>query len=76
MAETTKTTRKTPARPRKTAAKAKPVASETAERKPVMVSNDEIRKLAHQYWIDGGRREGRHHEDWARAERELRSRAS
>lgn len=76
MPETTKTTRKAPAKPRKTAAKAKPVATETAETKPVMVPHEEIRKLAHKYWIEGGHREGHQHEDWARAERELRGRAS
>jgi hypothetical protein len=74
--ETTKTTRKAPAKPRKTAAKAKLVATETTENKPVVVSPEEIRKLAHQYWIDGGHRQGHQHEDWARAEAELRKRAS
>jgi hypothetical protein len=73
MPETTKTTRKAPAKPRKTAAKAKPATTETTNG---MVSHEEIRKLAHKYWIEGGHREGHHHEDWARAERELRGKAS
>jgi hypothetical protein len=78
MAETTKAP-KAPAKPRKTAAKAKktsPETAETIELKPVPVSHDEIRRLAHQYWIDGGHRHGHQHEDWARAEAELRRRAS
>jgi hypothetical protein len=72
MPEATKS-RKTPAKPRKTTAKAKPEATET---RAVTVTPEEIRKLAHQYWIDGGHREGHHHEDWARAEADLRKRAS
>jgi hypothetical protein len=84
MPEETKP-RKAPAKPRKTTAKAK---LEVAETKPVTASNEkpvavshtvsheEIRRLAHQYWIDGGHRQGHQHEDWARAEAELRRRAS
>lgn len=75
MAETTKA-RKTPAKPRKTAAKSTPIATETKESKSVTLSHEEIRKLAHQYWIEGGHRQGHQHEDWARAEAELRRRAS
>jgi Protein of unknown function (DUF2934) len=75
MAETIKA-RKTPAKPRKTAVKAKPNGTEATETKPVTVSHEEISKLAHRYWIEGGHREGHQHEDWARAERELRGRAS
>jgi hypothetical protein len=76
MSETTKTTRKAPAKPRKSAAKATPVTAETIETRPVTVSHEEIRKLAHQYWIDGGHRHGHQQEDWQRAEQELRRRAS
>jgi hypothetical protein len=72
MPETTKA-RKTPAKPRKTAVKA---ITEATENKPVTISHEEIRKLAHQYWIDGGHRQGHQQEDWARAEAELRRRAS
>jgi hypothetical protein len=87
MPETTKP-RKAPAKPRKTAAQANPEAAETKpvmgtkpvafphESKAVAVSHEEIRRLAHQYWIDGGHREGHQKEDWARAEAELRRRAS
>jgi hypothetical protein len=71
MTETTKA-RKTPAKPRKTAAKAKPTTEPTS---PAPVSQEEIRKLAHRYWIEGGHRVGHQHEDWARAEAELRRRA-
>ena len=75
MAETTKA-RKTPAKPRKTAAKVKPITTEAAETKLVTVHHEEISRLAHQYWIEGGHRHGHQHEDWARAEAELRRRAS
>jgi hypothetical protein len=103
MEETTKKTRKAPARPRKTAAKkaapeAKPVAlaapepaahgeaaempavatngnaSHAAAAKPV--SRDDIAQLAHKYWAERGRQDGHHVEDWLRAERDLRQRAS
>jgi hypothetical protein len=73
MTETTKT-RKAPAKPRKTAAKkATPVQTEI---KAVNVPEDEIRRLAHQYWIDRGHHHGNPEEDWHRAEQELRKRAS
>jgi hypothetical protein len=80
MAEATKP-RKAPAKPRKTTAKAKSEVAEitpvtASHETPVTVSHDEIRKLAHQYWIDGGHRQGHQHEDWARAEADLRRRAS
>jgi hypothetical protein len=75
MPETTKA-RKTPAKPRKTATKTKSAAVEATETKVVAFSYDEIRSLAHQYWIEGGHRDGHHREDWARAEAELRRRAS
>ena len=88
MAETTKTS-KTPAKPRKTAAKkAAPEKTVTvaengatlghtnqvdpAQAKPVNVSREEIAKLAHRYWIESGRPQGRHEEHWYRAEQELR----
>ena len=81
MAETTKT-RKAPAKPRKTAAKkATPgvtdmMAVNGNETKPVHVSEEEIRRLAHQYWIERGHRHGNPEEDWHRAEIELRKSAS
>lgn len=87
MAETTKTS-KTPAKPRKTAAKKVETKTVTvaengaslgntnqvnpAQAKPVNVSREEIAKLAHKFWIDGGRQHGKHEEHWYRAEQELR----
>lgn len=40
--------------------------------KPVNLSREEIAKLAHKYWIEGGRQHGKHEEHWFRAEQELR----
>jgi hypothetical protein len=71
MAETTKA-RKTPAKPRKTASKAVP----ETETKPVSISKEAIAKLAHQFWAERGHKHGSPEEDWLRAERELRKRAS
>jgi hypothetical protein len=34
-------------------------------------SYDRIQELAYQYWVADGRRHGKHHEHWLRAEREL-----
>ncbi len=41
-----------------------------------MVSPEEIAKLAHKYWAERGHQHGHHEEDWLRAERELRGKAS
>ncbi len=41
----------------------------------VQPSHEDIAKLAYQYWIEGGRRQGTAEEDWRRAERELRHRS-
>jgi Protein of unknown function (DUF2934) len=38
------------------------------------ISHDAIAKLAHSYWVARGHQGGNPHEDWIRAERELRSR--
>lgn len=43
-----------------------------AQAKPVNISREEVAKLAHKYWIDGGRQHGKHEEHWYRAEQELR----
>jgi hypothetical protein len=43
---------------------------------PRMVSQDEIRNLAHKYWVERGRPHGGHEQDWYRAEQELRGKAS
>ena len=40
------------------------------------VSQDEIARLAHQFWQERGHKHGHHIEDWHRAENELRRRAS
>jgi hypothetical protein len=63
---TSKGLEKTSAKPRKTSTK-NPVAPP---------SYQDIAKLAQRYWIDRGRPEGTPEEDWLRAERDLRGRAS
>lgn len=76
MAETTK---KTPAKPRKAAAKKATVTEISAHAAPsheVAPSYEEVAKLAHQYFIDRGHRHGHHVEDWIRAEQALRGKAS
>ena len=40
------------------------------------ITHDQVALLAHRFWIEGGRAHGRHEEDWFRAERELRAKAS
>ncbi len=40
------------------------------------ITHDQVALLAHRYWIERGRAHGRHEEDWFRAERELRAKAS
>jgi hypothetical protein len=72
MTETTKV-RKTPAKPRKTVAKAKPAAATNGH---TAISQDEIARLAHKYWAERGHKHGHAEEDWLRAEQELRGRAS
>jgi Protein of unknown function (DUF2934) len=39
-------------------------------------SRDEIARLAHRFWKERGGHHGSHEQDWYRAERELRGRAS
>ncbi|MFP5276651.1 MAG: DUF2934 domain-containing protein [Acidobacteriota bacterium] len=48
---------------------------------PVSISShapsyEEVAALARKYWAEGGYREGHHEEDWFRAERDLRAKAS
>jgi DNA relaxase NicK len=43
-----------------------------AQAKPMNVSREEVAKLAHKYWIESGRQDGKHEEHWYRAEQELR----
>lgn len=40
------------------------------------VPHDQIAQLAHRFWAERGGQHGYHLEDWYRAERELRSKAS
>jgi len=40
------------------------------------VSQEEVAVLAHRFWAERGYQHGHHHEDWLRAERELRGKAS
>ncbi len=66
----------TPRKPGKTATK-------TAKKRPapmkephVMVSREEIARLAHKFWAERGHQDGHHEEDWFRAEQELLGKAS
>jgi hypothetical protein len=72
MAETVKKA-KAPAKPRKTTAK-------KAAAEPVSInggpSHDQIAELARKYWAERGYTDGKHEEDWLRAEQELRAKAS
>ncbi len=48
----------------------------TAKATPISVSREEIAMLAHRFWIERGGQHGSHEDDWVRAERELRGKAS
>ena len=72
MAETVKKA-KAPAKPRKTAAKK---IGEAGAPQPVLVSHEEVAKLAHRFWAERGHNHGQHVDDWFRAEQELRGKAS
>jgi Protein of unknown function (DUF2934) len=72
MADTVKKA-KAPAKPRKTADK-KVTAGTTPS--VVMPSQEEIRKLAADYWAQRGFQDGYAEQDWFRAEQELRQKAS
>ena len=83
MAENVKKPRTTTAKPRKAATKktngvgADPaVENHHANGQERSVNHDEIARLAHSYYQERGGRHGYHVDDWIRAERELRSRAS
>lgn len=39
-------------------------------------THEEVSALAHRYWIERGRQDGYHEQDWLRAEEELRGKAS
>lgn len=85
MADKTQSATTTP-KPRKTAAKKKAadapsnVTEITVTREQMTVSReiprDQIAQLAHQLWNDRGRQHGKDAEDWFRAERLLRGKAS
>ncbi len=40
------------------------------------ISHDQVAKLAHRFWNERGQTHGHHEEDWFRAEKALRSKAS
>ncbi len=40
----------------------------------VQPTHEDIARLAYQYWVEGGQRQGTAEDDWQRAERELRRR--
>ena len=67
---------------KKAKAAAKPKATESKTKKvttPVTSigpSPEEIARLAHKYWAERGFQHGQHDQDWLRAERELRGKAS
>lgn len=53
--------------------------TEHSKKKPLtqaQISHDQVAHLAHKYWTERGGQHGYHLEDWYRAERELRSKAS
>ena len=67
------------AQPRKTAPRKKTVAISAATEPKMMqmrFSHEDIARLAHRYWAERGGQHGNHVEDWLRAERELRGKAS
>lgn len=59
---------------KKSASKTPKAATGIAIVKPV--SQEEVALLAHRFWTERGYKHGHHHEDWLRAERELRGKAS
>jgi len=65
--------RKTPAKPRK-AAVIKTNGNGKVAHMPI--PHERVAELAHQFWIERGHQHGFHEEDWLRAERELRRKAS
>ncbi len=83
MAETTKKTKTTAAKPRKPATRKK-ASAETPEIlaastvTPIngSVSYDEVARLAHRFYEERGHRHGHHVDDWVRAEQELLGKAS
>lgn len=78
MAETPKK----PSTRKKTSASAsatKEIASKrkaTSKVTTIGISHEEIARLAHKFWAERGGQHGHDAEDWLRAERELRGKAS
>lgn len=72
MAETVKKTT-TQSKPRKTGAKN---GSAKVQAMPSAPSHEQIEELARRYWAERGYKDGHSEEDWLRAERELRGKAS
>ena len=72
MADTVKKA-KTPAKPRKTAAKTEKAVKTT---RSAMPSREEVEKLARAYWEQRGYKDGYAEQDWLRAEQELLKMAS
>lgn len=77
MSESTEKPKAT-AKPRKAPAKksATKKATITEISAPRTPTHDEVSALAHRYWIERGRQDGYHEQDWLRAEEELRGKAS
>jgi hypothetical protein len=40
------------------------------------ISHEQVAQLAYRFWTERGHKHGHHEEDWFRAERELRGKAS
>ncbi len=74
MAEDVKKT-KAAAKPRSATPKAKSAAKK-ATVASIGPSPEEIARLAHKYWAERGFQHGAADQDWLRAERELRGKAS
>jgi len=75
MAETMKKANVT-AKPRKKAVQPKDEPANAEASHDPRTSHEEIARLAHQYWVERGHKHGSHEEDWLRAEKELRRKAS
>jgi Protein of unknown function (DUF2934) len=80
VAQTKTATKKAvPTRARKAGSTAKaagPKLMKPAVVSPVVVTHEEIEKLAHRFWAERGYQHGSAEIDWFRAEQELRGRAS
>jgi hypothetical protein len=61
------------AKPRKAAAKKEAAPANGASS---TISPEQIAELAHKFWAERGHKHGHHEEDWLRAEKELRGKAS